>query len=244
MTQPQQTVEPTVAGIAAAADPLGLAWQMRVGTVFDPTNAGAVTVTLDGDLYGNVVQAASMVGQLIPGERVYVMQVPPAGQYIVGRMIGEERWLDAAQVDTTGTLVTTAGGVESNISNLALTVPNWTPSLVYQLVVQLSLSYSVITDTFAVRIRRDTAVTGTLLAEGFISDMGLGHPLVSWPLRPTATERNIPLFVSVIRAAGTGTCAVLGPNLTAGLVVARTWSGIRTANALAATKPGGVWRVT
>jgi hypothetical protein len=243
MSQPQQTVEPTVTSVAAAAAPLGLAWQMRVGTVFDGLDPAAVKIQLDGDQTGITVNATSMVGQLIGGERVYVIEVPPAGQYVVGRMFGNERWLDAAVVDTTGTLATTSAGTELNVSYFALTVPGWQSGKVYMCEAQLSLSFSVVTDTFAVRIRRDTALTGDLLAEAFISDAGLSTPKLEWPLRPTATERNVRLFLSVIRAAGTGTCAVLGPNLSGGAVVARVWSGIRTADALT-TRPGGIWRVT
>lgn len=245
MTTPTATAaDATVAAVQDQASPLGLAWQVKLGTVNDGSDPASVTVQMDGDQAAVLVNATSMVGQLVPGERVYLIEVPPAGLYITGRMIGEERWLDGAIVDTTGSLGVTVGAAELDIPNFKVTVPAWQPSKVYMLEVQLSLTFSVATDTFGIRIRRDTALTGTLIAEQFAGSAVVDGSLFAWPLRPTSSERSVKLFLSVIRAAGTGTCTVNGPGTVGGVIVTRVWSGIRTADALAATKPGGIWRVT
>lgn len=62
---------------------LGLVWTRRMGTVVDgETDPANVTLTMDGDTA--IVTAASMVGALSEGTRVYVDMVPPAANFITG----------------------------------------------------------------------------------------------------------------------------------------------------------------
>lgn len=241
MTGPASNADATVAAVQEQAVPLGLAWQIKLGTVNDGANPAAITVQLDGDQTAVLVNASSMVGQLVPGERVYLLEVPPAGLYITGRMNGDERWLDGAVVDTAGNLVTTSGATESNITELSLTVPSWRVGHVYIVEVQMLMAFSVATDGFQVTLRRDTALTGTTLAIANFVNLATQHtPLIAWPLRPTLNEQAVDLFISVIRTSGTGTCTVSG---SPGSSIARTWSGIKTANART-SRAGGVWRAT
>ena len=67
---------------------LGLSWDLTMAKVAqssgaDPTN---VSVIFDSDADSGAVTAGliSMVGVLAPGARVFVITVPPAGNYIVG----------------------------------------------------------------------------------------------------------------------------------------------------------------
>lgn len=62
---------------------LGLTWGLLLATVIDGTNPNDVTAKCDGDTEG--LTMVSMVGTLSQGERVYVIQVPPSGLFVVGR---------------------------------------------------------------------------------------------------------------------------------------------------------------
>jgi hypothetical protein len=65
--------------VVADARRLGLTWTLQNGTV---TSTSPIKVEMDGD---NVsIQVASMIGSVSLGLRVYVIQVPPAGNFIVG----------------------------------------------------------------------------------------------------------------------------------------------------------------
>jgi hypothetical protein len=59
---------------------LGLTWQLKLGTVADSTLS---TARLDGDTVA--IRVINMTGRLlVAGQRVYVITVPPAGNYVVG----------------------------------------------------------------------------------------------------------------------------------------------------------------
>ena len=64
---------------------LGLLWGLRPGRV--TTVAPTLTVLCDGDQEVSI-PCDSMVGQLFVGLRVYVMSVPPSGNYVVGFLSG------------------------------------------------------------------------------------------------------------------------------------------------------------
>lgn len=70
-----------VKAITDNAERLGLVWVRTVGEVFgeDP-----VTVQVDGDT--EPVGMTSMIGPVFQGQRVYVDQIPPAGNFIVGHV--------------------------------------------------------------------------------------------------------------------------------------------------------------
>lgn len=62
---------------------LGLMWRLVKGTVFDAANTPTLTlVTFDTD--DDPSNCISMIGQVAAGTRVYVMVVPPQGNYIIG----------------------------------------------------------------------------------------------------------------------------------------------------------------
>lgn len=63
------------------AKALGLTWTLRPASV----KTTEPTVTYDGDT--EQVGAVSLVGSLSPGSRVMMLQIPPAGNYILGRLL-------------------------------------------------------------------------------------------------------------------------------------------------------------
>jgi hypothetical protein len=58
---------------------LGLTWRMQLGTVF---SGDPLKVTVDGDT--TPIGMVSTVGQLQPDDRVYVLAVPPSGNFVTG----------------------------------------------------------------------------------------------------------------------------------------------------------------
>jgi hypothetical protein len=60
---------------------LGMTWTLRLATIVDVTE-GAVTGIYDGDTVA--IDMVSMIGPLAVGQRVYVVQVPPSGNFILG----------------------------------------------------------------------------------------------------------------------------------------------------------------
>lgn len=84
MSEPiQRTADATVEQIQDQAGGLGISWALRVGSVLLGSDPNAIVLRMDGDNTAKV-NGFSMVGPLAIGSRVYVIEVPPAGQYVVG----------------------------------------------------------------------------------------------------------------------------------------------------------------
>lgn len=111
---PQYVIDAAASAVKAAIDDaarLGLVWRIIPASVVgrgmsDPM---ATRVVLDGDT--NSGRAVSMVGALKAGQRVWCVQVPPAGMYIMG-IIGPN-------VATPTTSVFTANGTWTKPTGLA-----------------------------------------------------------------------------------------------------------------------------
>jgi hypothetical protein len=61
---------------------LGLIWRMRMGTVTSVSTSGEAEVRLDADDLS--IPVVSMIGFVNEDDRVYVITVPPAGNFMVG----------------------------------------------------------------------------------------------------------------------------------------------------------------
>lgn len=93
MTEPELALEqmaPELIGTGAQAvvdnaKRLGLTWTLRLATVINSSNLAAVSAIYDGDTVA--IDMTSMIGVLGPGQRVYVIGVPPSGNYIVGLVL-------------------------------------------------------------------------------------------------------------------------------------------------------------
>lgn len=68
------------------AKALGLTWTLRPGSVDSVITGSSIKVIYDGDT--EPLGAVSLVGALLPSDRVMMLQIPPAGNYILGRIGG------------------------------------------------------------------------------------------------------------------------------------------------------------
>lgn len=64
---------------------LGLTWQLKLATV---TDASPLQAIYDGDTAA--IGMVSMVGTVVVDARVYVLVVPPSGNFIVGQITAQE----------------------------------------------------------------------------------------------------------------------------------------------------------
>jgi hypothetical protein len=106
-----------VGGIQEDARRLGLTWQMVKATVVAGTTPSQVTAVIDGDTV--TVGMISMIGVLQPGARVWVMVIPPGGNYITG-MVADFPWPSyrARQVLTATKASITFTGIPTNLRRL------------------------------------------------------------------------------------------------------------------------------
>lgn len=74
-----------VKSLIAQARRLGLVWTMRNATVVDGTDVNRTVIRFDGDT-GSSFDIISVIGRVITGQRVVVASVPPAGQFIIGKL--------------------------------------------------------------------------------------------------------------------------------------------------------------
>lgn len=99
--------------LVETAQRLGLTWTLRPATVESAQSTAVVTALYDGD--GRPIDMTSLIGFVQPGSRVMVMHVPPAGNYIIGTLLGAvarelifRHWLPATadvSLTTTATLM-------------------------------------------------------------------------------------------------------------------------------------------
>lgn len=71
-----------VSALVTEAKRLGISWNLTLATVIDET---APTVVCDGD--SENITVVSMVGSLYQDQRVYILQVPPSGNFVVGSLV-------------------------------------------------------------------------------------------------------------------------------------------------------------
>jgi hypothetical protein len=90
---------------------------LRLATVIEVTSDDVLLVTLDGDTVN--ISAFSMVGPIPVGTRVYVISLPPAGNYVVGFVSTTRTELLRHVTHYQDTASTTASGTFANLTNLA-----------------------------------------------------------------------------------------------------------------------------
>ena len=82
------------------AQRLGLTWDLKMATVKDGSLAPLVLAQYDND--GVTISMVSMIGALAEGARVYALEVPPAGNFIVGLVAAAPLLLNVACENTFG----------------------------------------------------------------------------------------------------------------------------------------------
>lgn len=186
--------------VVRTARRLGLVWDLRVGVVTEVTSASLSKVRLDGD--SESVSAVTMVGTTFENERVYVISVPPAGNFVAGavdRIYPRSRIATAVR-DTNSAAFTaetvTDTVTASLIEGLTYTVNSFT----------LTRS-SVAGDRNLIRIREDSLTGNQLRAAAIVmpaAGAGTDFPLYQEVLY-TATATGDKTFVLTGgRAAGSG----------------------------------------
>ena len=105
--------------VVADAKRLGLVWVLQNGTV--TATQPNLQVQMDGDITS--IQVASMVGTVSLNQRVYVIQVPPAGSFVVG-FIGDKKPGDWTAMTLLNGWTNAGGGNISAQYRLALSPAN------------------------------------------------------------------------------------------------------------------------
>lgn len=100
-------------GVVDNAQKLGLTWQTILATVKDGTVPSSVQAVLDGDT--EVISVTSTIGPIPAGARVYVITVPPAGNYAVGYAQGSTSLFPAAIMLRSANQSIGSGGVGTAI---------------------------------------------------------------------------------------------------------------------------------
>lgn len=184
---------------AAAQKTLPPDFALRVGVV--------QTVVSDNQVIVNVSGQNSTFPYLdtyfpMPGDNAQILKMNDTWVAIgqVSHSGSSRRIIDAVTVQTTGVIAGPSAG-EANVPKLAIS-GNFFASQQYLIRVQLSVTLSVNTDTWQINLRRDTALTGTLI--GFSVDTGSGSPHFCFPWSPPANGVR-GIFFSTARATGTGT---------------------------------------
>jgi hypothetical protein len=83
---------------------LGLTWTIRMATV---VTASPLTIVYDGDTI--VINAVSMIGTLTPAARVYVLSIPPSGNFITGATRLPVHYIGCNAANVGGVLASSTG---------------------------------------------------------------------------------------------------------------------------------------
>lgn len=184
-----------------SASRLGLTWNLRIGTVTEVSSSNLIRVRLDGDTES--ISVVSMIGTTYTSARVYVITIPPAGNFVIGavsrvyprsRIATQVRDVNSAAFTTTETVTDTV--TASLIEGLTYTVNSF-----------ISVRSSAAGDRDLVRVREDT-LTGTVLrsANVFVQATGTAtdFPLYQEVLYTAIATGDKTFVLTGSRAAGTG----------------------------------------
>jgi hypothetical protein len=206
MTEPLPTNDPAASLIGLGAQALidnakrlGLTWQLRLATVVDGISANQLLVKLDGD--DTPITAVSMVGFVSTNRRVYVISVPPSGNFVVGWISGNFPQRVATTVRTTAGAGFTAETIQDSVTANLMANVNY--RVVWEGKVQ-----STIADGYARMRLREDAVAGTQMqgvqqSTAFAASQSFPVLVTAEYLSPTNQTKTFVL--TGFRQAGTGT---------------------------------------
>lgn len=126
--------------VVDGAKRLGLTWTLRPATV--ATSADGPVVIYDGDTI--VTGAVPLNGNAIPGDRVMMLQIPPGGNYIIGRLPGTPltplmtSTFRGETVSAGDVVITTVAQTITPLVSLALTSPGE-----YMITASVDIDYTV-----------------------------------------------------------------------------------------------------
>lgn len=187
---------------------LGLTWRLRLGTVQDNEGNGTdfFAVRMDGD--EQVIPVTSMIGAQAADTRVYVITVPPAGNYAIGWVTGDVPRYPGQRIATTIVSVDSAGFTNAAEVIIASVTASLIEGLTYKIWFWGGLMSTITGDEFQTRIREDSAA-GTQLsfnATSITRAAATGDWTATLEAQYTAIATGNKTFVVTgIRSVGTGT---------------------------------------
>lgn len=107
-----------VTQIQDRARSLGLTWQIAKGTVILGDDESNMVVLYDGDT--TAIGMTSMIGTLDTETRVWIIQVPPGGNYIVGRVNAGAPLYQARTILTASAASLTMSGIPTALRRLRI----------------------------------------------------------------------------------------------------------------------------
>jgi hypothetical protein len=177
---------------------LGLTWRMRPGTVTEATSLEKVMVRLDGDTASILV--TSMIGQLPLDERVYVITIPPGGNFAIGWVTfrGTQRIATTTRVANIGTFT-----VETLVDSVtAYLVVGHTYRIVWY-----GRVFKDVADGIARGRIREDSISGTALAITQLytaTVINQSFPLIMETQYVATLSGNKTFVATVTRQTGTG----------------------------------------
>lgn len=193
---------------------------IRVGVVTAIESTSAVTVNVGGGIITGMPYLASYVPAI--GDNVQIIRMDAT--WLVIGVIGGNPGILAGGARGISTTPTAAVSAETDLSFLAFTAQT-KQSHVYEILARLIVVQTVATDVFTIQFRRDTALTGTqigLYRTSTAATTGSMSLMAVAPFEEVVNE-TLSVFVSVLRAAGTGTIAVT-PRISGGNVQLSSYS--------------------
>lgn len=149
----------------------------------------------------------SLPGPFLAGQRLTAGQLNDATQ----------KTLKSIDIIAAGALYTTSGTTELDLPKFALSAIPQVNGGLYRFDLRIITSQNTLaTDQFSLFIRRDTALTGTIIDEIPIYPPPTvnGVLLVVWADFPAVADESVNYFLSAKRRSGTGTFTVYGQLLT------------------------------
>lgn len=190
------------------ASRLGLTWRLRLGTVQENEGASAdfLAVRMDGD--EQTIPVTSMIGAQAADTRVYVITVPPAGNYAIGWVTGDVPRYPGTRIATTTISVDSAGFTNAAEVIIASVTAPLIEGLTYKIWFWGGLMSTAAADELQTRIREDNAAGAqlSLNSTSITRSSATGDWTASLEAQYTAVATGDKTFVVTgIRAVGTGT---------------------------------------
>lgn len=185
--------------IVTNANRLGLTWRLRLASVTADISANSIEARLDGDV--NSIVMISMVGSIPVGRRVYVITIPPAGNYVVGLVDATrsgQRIASSLRTSSVGTF--TAETIVDTI-----TAPGLINGATYGVWWYAQIQTSVAGDAAGAKIREDT-VAGNVLTNQRVemADSGAGYGVAQYGQYLSVADGDKIFVGTFVRSVGTG----------------------------------------
>lgn len=104
MTMPADLIGVGAEALIQNAQRLGLTWSLELATIATLSSSNGITAIYDGDSVP--IGMTSMIGAVVPGERVYALRVPPSGNFIIGAVNIARQFVTRALLTTSASSIT------------------------------------------------------------------------------------------------------------------------------------------